>query len=269
MTLFSEVSLNFILCEIQTLIDASLAADKKDNDYNGLFQRDHELAKNKRDCLETFRTTIKTIESSDDETYKTDLFQNLDKTKTELDTKRQQANQEANTTEKTLRIIQDFITDLFAQLSTLKLLDTPVSSEPMCEVYRAIISYLANRTLNKAQETAGTHSMIHRFLHHPSVTDNTAFLSALDNLIIDNVDYIQDTLTGYASSDEQFQRRKDRLASRVLRSLELEHKALREDPKYSRLGFCLPDNLSAYIETAKQNIAHCLVTEIEEKELSA
>ena len=81
--------------------------------------------------------------------------------------------------------------------------------------------------------------------------------------------YIQDTLEGFDSTSEHFQRRKDKLANKELRALDLEHKSLREDRVYSWYGVCLPNILDPYIEAAKQNITHNQVTELSDAESEA
>ncbi|MDF1645645.1 MAG: hypothetical protein P1U61_01505 [Legionellaceae bacterium] len=269
MTLFSEVTAIFLLQEVKKRIDASIEADELDIKLRGILGRDHELAKEKRLCLKTLNTSLEALPESDDESYKNECLRLLDETKTALDKKREQTNQEASTTEQTLRILHDFVTSLFYELNTQNLLDYTVSEEPMCELHRCIISYLANRNLNKAQETAKTQGNIHRLMYHPKVTPNTSFLQVSDHLVKTSIHYIQDTLSAYGKPDKHYQRRKDTLAKKELRALELELKDLREDPKYSWYGFCLPTDLTHYIYTAQQNIASSLVQEIpEEKSVS-
>ena len=269
MTLFSEVTQAFLLDEIQKLNDASLAADKNDTALHGILGRNHTLSEEKRACLQTLKEAISPPSEANDEACKKHFLMHLKNTKATLDAKRQQTNQEAKSTEQSLRILHDFVSTLFSDLKALNLLDVAVSTEPMCDTYRAIISYLANRALGKARETAGTQGVIHYLLFQPSVTPNTAFLQALDNLVKGSVFHIQDTLAGFNASAPDFQRRKNILANKELRSLELEFNDLRSNPSYSWYNFCLPNELATYIGTAKQNISANLTEEISADELIA
>lgn len=254
MTLFAEVARRFIIEKIQTVHDEATA--KNQSGVQQALQRGIDYSKWKCGELLNFKRAVEEIiPNESDEEYKQAVLVQVGTIKRAIEAKRKEGKHPSGYTEQGLKCIEDFIHGLFREYQLLNFLDYRIADEPLFVYYKTIALYLAKRVQDAAEETQDVSFFsVRNITNNPRLSVKPAFLAALDSLVREQLLDTQDNITGQRLKDEGFQRRKDKLANKMLRLLSHDYNELRSQHAgamgmYSAL---LPDELSAYIAEARE-----------------
>ena len=259
MTLFLNVARDFLIKNIKDLIEDSNSADARSTQLGPLAgERTLPLSAKKRDILTDLIKALDALQTTQDDQNKTSLITCIETSEQALSDERKKTHHAPASTEESLLNLKAFISDFFQKLETLQLLDKtqPQKPKPIFHYYHAMAFYFAKRLSENANKTNLMRNTVRWFSAQPMLSSKLTFLTALDNIVEQNIKYIQNNLAGQNKQDESFPRRVAELVNRELDSMRREHEELRHHTDHRTLGQALSITfLLDYLNEAKQAIA--------------
>lgn len=259
MTLFIDVTKEFLIKHIQDIIQESKNADQRSTTYGVVLgNRDLELSANKRAALADLLTSIETTATNTDQLNYTAFLACIQTTETSLHTARSKGKHAPASTEENLLRLKAFIQEFYTQLNKLKLLDynCPKAPDPVYYLYHAIACYFAARLSEGAVKKNILSMTIHWLSDHPSLTYKRAFLMAIDEIIEQKLQRFQTNLAGQQTEAAHFEQIKHDAVHDCCELLSLKHEVLRHDAQYlNGIGQPVPITfLLDYLNDAKKSI---------------
>jgi|GEM_PF-4005919 len=235
MTLFLKVAQEFLIKNIQNLIQESKHADQRSTTYGALLgKRDLTLSATKRTILTRCITTLQGMVTQEtDAANQEALVASITAAETELSEERAKERQAPASTEDNLLRLKAFIRAFHTQLEKLHLLDdTYPTSDPVFYVYHAIARYFATRLSDGVIKTNFLSNTAQWFSDHPSITPKREFLMAIDDFVQKKLQHFQNNLAGQKVKAQNFETIKYEAVEDFLELLTLKYETLRHDACY-------------------------------------